>query len=234
MFGTLPPWRKILVQPLREDVFIGDGRTAAEDAGHRQILAARIRCGSVPPSSPTSRQCHVIRGCMRQASEVDRPQVRAWQRRAAFEGPAHLGWSVASLASEAARRLVRVPVTNHGQARERATSGESMAVGGGTGIPCSFTRRSVLVSAEFDLPPETRCPASMPEDTSDDVAASTSDTCFELHLGKWGHFRVGDVSERVQLEVVRGLVATALATLVVHAISVIRSPRPVDEPAPSS
>ncbi len=53
----------------------------------------------------------------------------------------------------------------------------------------------------------------MPEDMSVDGAASTSDTCFELRLGKWVHFRVGDVSERVQLEVVRGLALTALAAL---------------------
>lgn len=90
------------------------------------------------------------------------------------------------------------------------------------------------MSAELDLPPETRCSASMSEDTSADGAASTSDTCFELRLGKRVHFRVGDVSERVQLEVVRGLTLTALAALTVHACLAIRSPRPVDEPAPSS
>lgn len=71
----------------------------------------------------------------------------------------------------------------------------------------------------------------MPNDTSADGAAPTSDSCFELRLGGI-HFRVGKVSERVQLEVVRGLVATALAALAVHAYSIKRSHHPLDEPDP--
>jgi hypothetical protein len=43
LFSLLPPGRKILVQPLREDMLFGDGRSTAEDTGHQQIVAAELR-----------------------------------------------------------------------------------------------------------------------------------------------------------------------------------------------
>lgn len=73
----------------------------------------------------------------------------------------------------------------------------------------------------------------MTRNTSDSGAVPTPVSSVELGFGEH-YFRVEDVSERVQLEVIRGLIATALGALAVCAYSVKRRPHPVDEPIPLS
>ncbi|MFJ3324224.1 hypothetical protein ACIPMT_07200 [Streptomyces griseus] len=74
----------------------------------------------------------------------------------------------------------------------------------------------------------------MANDLSSNSAAPAPDNTVELRFGKERRLRVGNVSERVQVEIVRGATALGLVALAVLAFSIHRNPQPGDEPAPSS
>ncbi|MFF7702134.1 hypothetical protein [Streptomyces lydicus] len=90
--------------------------------------------------------------------------------------------------------------------------------------PLVFDHLNAPVSGEFDVPAETRCPASMTRNTSGSGAASTPASDFELGFGK-GYLRMGNVTERVQLVVAATLLFAVLGTLAITALGVARTPR---------
>ncbi|MFF2895507.1 hypothetical protein [Streptomyces sp. NPDC057966] len=112
-----------------------------------------------------------------------------------------------------------------------AVTGEGAAESKRSGIPDSSGRKGVPISAEFDVPPENRCPAVMARDTGIDDEASHPDSLLELRSGEHS-IRVGNVSERVQLAVVAGLFVTAITALLVNAYTSTRSPQAADEATP--
>lgn len=61
-----------------------------------------------------------------------------------------------------------------------ASNREGMAGVEETGVPHASSRKSVLVSAEFDLPPETRCPAAMTRKTSGGGNARSRTNAFQF------------------------------------------------------
>ncbi|EWS95863.1 hypothetical protein SSIG_06633 [Streptomyces filamentosus NRRL 11379] len=70
----------------------------------------------------------------------------------------------------------------------------------------------------------------MPDDMSTTPAPDNS---VEVRFGKKHRVRVGNVSERVQLEIIRGATALGLGALLV-AYLISRDTQPSDEPAPVS
>ncbi|MFI2080917.1 hypothetical protein ACH43Y_11320 [Streptomyces rubiginosohelvolus] len=72
----------------------------------------------------------------------------------------------------------------------------------------------------------------MANDLNSNSAVPTPDNTVELRFGKEHRLRVGNVSERVQVEIVRGATALGLVALAVLAFSIHRNPQPADEPTP--
>ncbi|GGO97089.1 hypothetical protein GCM10012280_58080 [Wenjunlia tyrosinilytica] len=90
--------------------------------------------------------------------------------------------------------------------------------------PLIFDHLNAPVTAEFDVPPETRCPASMTRNTSGSGPAATPASDFELGCGK-AYLRMGNVTERVQLVLATTLLVAVLGTLAINALVVARTPR---------
>ncbi|NUV65502.1 MULTISPECIES: hypothetical protein [unclassified Streptomyces] len=71
----------------------------------------------------------------------------------------------------------------------------------------------------------------MANDLSSNSAVPAPDNTVELRFGKERRLGVGNVSERVQVEIVRGATALGLVALAVLAFSTHRNPQLADEPA---